>query len=322
MASSRASVSTFEQQAVDLAWGAWVELGVPGADRTHQDWAIDPEPLILFTAFLGDTDGRLRDEATDWCIRSWRSVSKNRLRRLLAESPADVVEGFGVLAATVNERAGITWPGATDSRPHRTSGRPRPPVDLTRESMAWLRLRTIFGMSARAEVLRYFLPRSTVYVSAAMIARRTGYTKRSIAEEAENLAEAGVLGAQRSQHAHLYTLERRQALEDLVGKLPLYMPDWADYFAIARELVLVERAIGRPGALPASVPVKALGALEAMEPAIDHLRLVAPASGLRGADLWPAVRDFGKDTLGKWAAGRGTPVARQIGMEALVRRVL
>lgn len=59
------SDATFEQQAVALAWGAWVELGVPGAHRTHRDWAIDPEPLILFTAFRGDSDGRLRDEAID-----------------------------------------------------------------------------------------------------------------------------------------------------------------------------------------------------------------------------------------------------------------
>jgi hypothetical protein len=40
--------------------------------RTHTDWAIDLEPLIMFTAALGDEDPRLRDEATDWCIRNGR----------------------------------------------------------------------------------------------------------------------------------------------------------------------------------------------------------------------------------------------------------
>jgi len=32
-------------------------------------WAIDPEPLIVFTA-IADLDPRLRDEALDWCIRT------------------------------------------------------------------------------------------------------------------------------------------------------------------------------------------------------------------------------------------------------------
>lgn len=303
MASSSAPAATFEQQAVALAWGAWVELGVPGADRTHQEWAIDPEPLIVFTAFLGDTDGRLRDEATDWCIRSWRSVSKNRLRRLVEDSPPEVVDRFGVLAATVNERAGTAWPGATASRPHHTTTRPRPSADLTRPSMAWLRLRAIFGVSARAEVLRYFASREDVAASTAVIARQTGYTKRSIAEEVESLSAAGVLRARRSRPPHLYTLERRQALEAIVSDIPAVRPDWVDVLAVARELVAVERAIERPGALPAAIPVKARSALDAMEPALDQLRFDGPRSGVLGADLWPAVQELGRGTLGRWSVG-------------------
>lgn len=43
--------------------------------------AISPEPLILFTAGLGDADPRLRDEATDWCVRYGRYVSAARRAR-------------------------------------------------------------------------------------------------------------------------------------------------------------------------------------------------------------------------------------------------
>ncbi len=36
------SKRSIQQQAVDLCWGAWSELGVSGWGRTKQNWAIDP----------------------------------------------------------------------------------------------------------------------------------------------------------------------------------------------------------------------------------------------------------------------------------------
>ncbi len=304
MSTSRRPRATFARQAVDLAWGAWVELGVPGADRSHDDWAIDPEPLILFTAFLGHTDGRLRDEATDWCIRSWRSVSKNRLRRLLADAPDEVRASFAVFAATVNAHAGTTWPTDAESRPHRTSGRPVPPMDMLRPSMSWLRLRAIFGVSTRAEILRFFLSHENAVGSAATIANLARYTKRSIAEEAEVLAQAGILMVRKERRGYEYKLARPQALADLVQSLPAIRPDWAAVCDIARELVLLERSIEDEAALPESRPVKVRLAIEAMEAAQYRLDLPEPARGLRGDDLWPAVRSFGNETLGEWSVGR------------------
>ena len=85
---------TLIDQAVALAWGAWTELGVSGWTATHRDWAVDPEPLVLFTGRLGDTDPRLRDEATDWCVQHWRYVSKTRLKNLQRRQP--VADAGGV----------------------------------------------------------------------------------------------------------------------------------------------------------------------------------------------------------------------------------
>ena len=73
----------FASLAAALAWGAWVELGVSGWAASHRDWAIDPEPLVVFTAGMTTQDPRLVDEATDWCIRNWRHLSKTRLRNLV-----------------------------------------------------------------------------------------------------------------------------------------------------------------------------------------------------------------------------------------------
>lgn len=152
----RRPAATFANQAVALAWGAWAELGVSGWTATHRDWAIDPEPLIVFTAFLEDNDPRLRDEATDWCIRNWRYISKTRLKNLARDQPQNVREAFGEFSATIGDHAGVIWPHATAPRRYTVTGRSNQP-QLDQASMVWLRLRAMFGLGARTEILRYFL---------------------------------------------------------------------------------------------------------------------------------------------------------------------
>jgi hypothetical protein len=49
---------------IDLAWSLWTGLGVPGQIDNHGDCAVDPEPLILFTAGLRDADPRCAWTAT------------------------------------------------------------------------------------------------------------------------------------------------------------------------------------------------------------------------------------------------------------------
>lgn len=163
-----------------------------GWSSTHGDWAIDPEPLILFTAWLGDADPRLRDEATDWCIRNWRQISKARLKNLLRNQPADVRRSAGEFAATVNEHACISWPESTAPRRFAATDRSTRPA-LDRPAMAWLRLRAMFGVGARAEILRCFLSHDGGWMSVAGLSMATAFTKRNVAEECDALERAGVL---------------------------------------------------------------------------------------------------------------------------------
>jgi hypothetical protein len=111
-----------QEHALDLVWSLWAELGVSGWTRRHVSHAIDPEPLILFTAFLGDADPRLRDEATDWCIAYGRYVSAARLRNLLIGEESTVREAFGEFAATVNAHSTemARRHRASSFHPHRT----------------------------------------------------------------------------------------------------------------------------------------------------------------------------------------------------------
>ena len=149
-------------------WGVWSELGVSGWGRTHEHWAIDPEPVIVYSPSVIASEPRLRDEATDWCIRNWRHVSAVRLRHLLSQMLPPQSDEWGEFAATVNRFSGhAKWPRATDERKYATTGRSTL-RSLSEPSMIYVRMRSIFGLSARTEVMRYLLftrERSTAAMS-------------------------------------------------------------------------------------------------------------------------------------------------------------
>ena len=81
------SDKTLMQPLADLGWALWSQLGVSGWPNQHSRWCVDPEALIVLTAWLGDFDARLRDEATDWCIEFADLTSATRLTNILASSP-------------------------------------------------------------------------------------------------------------------------------------------------------------------------------------------------------------------------------------------
>jgi len=274
---------------------------VSGWTSTHGDWGIDPEPLILFTAWLGDADPRLRDEATDWCVRSWRYVSRARLKNLLGGQPDDVVTAFGELAATVGVHAGVAWPGATEARRFTVTGRSTLPT-LDRASLAWLRIRAMFGLGARAEILRSFLSHGGGLMSIAGLAATTGYTKRNVADECDTLERAGVLSVRSRGNRFYFALARRAELEAFVGELPSIRPDWTAMLNIARELVALEKRVD--GLTVRTLPVHVRKALRLIEDDLFELDVEPPSDDLRGADLWPAVRSLGLRHLGAWSVGR------------------
>ncbi len=297
----RRPAATFADQSLALAWGAWAELGVSGWTSTHADWAIDPEPLILFTAWLGDADPRLRDEATDWCVQNWRQISKARLKNLLREQPDGVAEAFGEFAATVGDHAGASWPGATHPRRYAPTGRSTPP-HFDRPSLAWLRLRAMFGVGARAEILRCFLAQGARAMSVAALAAATGYTKRNVAEECDTLERAGVLSVRAQGNRFYYSLARRAELLAFVGDVPAVLPDWTALLNVARELVDLEQR--SKDARSTTLPVHARKTLRRIRDDLDELDINAPPENIEAVDLWPTLRRLGHMHLGAWSLGQ------------------
>ena len=285
--------------ATALAWSLWTELGVSGWLRSHSSHAIDPERLILFTASLGDTDPRLRDEATDWCITYGRYVSVTRLRNLLAAESPEVQAAFGQTAATVNANSGLRWPGATQARPFQRTRRSAV-ADFGAPSLVVMRLRALFGVGARAEIVRAFLADPPARLSAADVAADAGYTKRNIAEALEALPMAGLLETHALRNQRLYGLADAGWLTTLPGGLPSSYPAWSNVFRLLEGLMAAlrraETLTGRARNVAASDVLRDLRS--------DLRRVgVRLSEAEQGPEAWTTLQRLAVDLSREWASG-------------------
>ena len=224
-----------DRLALDLAWSLWAELGAGGIAR-HHDWqAIDLEPLIIFTANLGDADNRLRASAIDWCITNARFASAFRLRNLADQASIATRAAFGRFAATVRAHTKAPWPGQGDPltlfHPERI-GSP----DLRRPSLIQLRLRALVGVSARAEVLKLMLADPERAQAASRLAEDAAYGKGSVAQALDMLTMAGIVRVQPDANRLLYRLSRPDELAQTLLWLPSVFPDWSPTFRIIEAL--------------------------------------------------------------------------------------
>lgn len=247
--SSRSLTETF----VDLLWSLWAELGVASVIRRHEDTFVDPEPLIIVTALAAGWEPRLRDESIDWSIRYGDHISKSRLKNLLADHGLSKDDAFLEYASTVNAHARLGWPD-DDVKPIPFRPRARPLLrDLSTPSVVSLRIRAIFGVGARAEIIRVFISRPGTALTGAELAAETSYRKRNVLDSLEALRVAGLLSSFPAGNATRYQLAREQELLAVIGSRPRDFPRWSALLFELHGLVDAVRASRKLSALERSV---------------------------------------------------------------------
>lgn len=266
---------TTHEELAALAWSLWAEMGVSGWERHHREWFVDPEALVVFTAWLGDTDARLRDEATDWCVRYGTWLSATRLANAITGASPETVERFGEFAATVCEHSSLRWRGATKPRKYKPTGRSR--LDsFAAPALTSLRLRGIVGVGARAEVLRMLLATPSASMSASDLAEDAGFKKRNVADALESLRWGGVLAVERNRNQLLYRLADARAWSSLLGEVPRVWPRWT---ILLPTIAVLADGEEKATALPARVRNVELGKLVRNHTrSIVAARLPAPPS--------------------------------------------
>lgn len=295
-----ATPSELREHVLDTLWSQWHELGVSASvPRRHSGDIIDPEPLIAFTAVHGDMDPRLRDESIDWVVRYGVYVSKARLKNVLGDWGYRHDPLFLEYAATLNAHGSPGWP-SDGAKPLPFRSRARSLLeDLARPSLMSLRIRAIFGVGARAELIRAFLSRPGLAMTAADLAAETTYRKRNVLNELEPLRFAGIVRSFRAANADRFLLALPDQVEALVGPRPERATRWPRVFAVLDVLLGLVGTASRRSELQNAIEVRRL--LDERSDLFESADLYPPPLP-SGVQAWPAFL--------RWAVAYARTLAR------------
>lgn len=211
---------------LDWLWRSWNSLGVSGHGGTARaDRVIDPESLLLASTLWARYDARLFDEMLDWLSLHGSLINLQRLRNLHRTGLGDTAVLAAVAAAVQDRSRQAKWKVLVGQRFSKRAltplflrldgkpavwGKPDPlfaahgfhrgRLELRQMSQApspqsapnlWLKLRSLFGTTTRAEIMLQLLTGEPA--TAGEIARRSGFTARSILVTLREMALSGHL---------------------------------------------------------------------------------------------------------------------------------
>jgi hypothetical protein len=237
-----------------FTWDQWAQLGVFAPTNRRDQWTADPEALLLFTFEIGRSDPRLFDEALDWLLTNERLVSVQRLRNLCRDDEdRDLVEAALLWVSRAQPRS---RPGAPSPAPRASDPRPlfydvarhvrepddaflaarllKPPTEPSMKSRPpdtdapinfSFRMRYLFGLGSRAEVVRYLITAPVTDAAALTIADAAGFAKRNVNETLSSLVASRIVTAYEHGNERRYYLDRA-----LWGQLLQFQPEtWPTY---------------------------------------------------------------------------------------------
>ena len=197
--------SSLREAVVDRLAAQWIALGCQLSGPPETD-VVDLEAAIAATAGLDRAeDARVREAGIDWCVASGQSINTSRLKTVAREMEVrdDDLSRF---AADVAASGGPRWPFAAGRYGERI-GRGKVRVrDLSGPPRLVWRLRSAFGVNARADILAALVTNTGGAPTIADLTRSTRFTKRNVAVAVASMDLAGVVEVGRTQNRDRVTL--------------------------------------------------------------------------------------------------------------------
>jgi hypothetical protein len=232
-------------------WREWTALGVVGQERGALRHVVDPEALLLFTCSLGRYDQRLFDEVLDWLTKNGRFLNVQRMKNILGKEDFGGGKVLSAVADWLSQQSDpMKWKllakmggqtGDSQSLFYLPDGRPLPqtsdsdatflkhgftrnPITLRGYAQAFstdatpclsLRMRALFGLNARCDVLTYLALNETGHPR--QVARELYYSQKAIHDVMTDLACSGVVQSSRGARERTFRIGA-DALPFLTGR--------------------------------------------------------------------------------------------------------
>lgn len=236
----------------DFLWDQWVALGLAGhASGAPVPFVIDPEALLLATLRFAIDESRFRGEVLGWLSRNGGLLSVQRLKNLDAATRLAPPESLRALSTFMQSAGFPNWktlgsrwsPGSSAESvfPETTGRGMSQPPDPARSEAFLLRMRLVFGLSARAEVVTWLLTHEAGH--AAGIARETGWFSKSVQVILNDLEQAGMLVSRMEGKRKDYALHPRHSLwHPELGVGLRWFPQGVFYMGVHHVLRILETA--------------------------------------------------------------------------------
>jgi len=312
---------------VDFLWSQWGQMGVLVSSSRADEWAADPEALLLLTLEVGREEPRLCDEVLDWLLVNERLVSLQRLRNLAVDESDRALAGAAsdwlaqwrrkspprpevkpdsrseAIPLFFSERIPVEQPdpaflahGLLKSwiEPARRSGRPE--LDLPINFA--FRMRSLLGVGARAEVLRVLLTVEAPGMSLQAIAAASGFAKRNVQEAAAALRASGTVSSWTLGNEQRFDLPRERWLQLLALERAPAHRDWPQLFHALRVLLRWLRDPDNEGLSDYMRASQARTLVEEMSDDLLFAGVPVDPLGSIGDEFWPRfevwVRELGE----------------------------
>jgi hypothetical protein len=261
----------FVERLIAFLWKQWAQLGLMSASvETRDEWVIDPEALLLLSATYARYDPRLFDEVIDWLKQNARFVNITRLKSLIRRydfQSGAVIAALGSVVKERNSRLRWSFPspkepmGAkilfwnADGKSMADFGNPDEIFlrhgfkrgylklrGLSRRfnpvmpACALLRLRALFGISVRAEIMLYLLTHEMAHPSG--IAAETGFSQKNVQDALVDMAASSLVhSAQLEGRKKLYFIKKEHRAPFLYQ--PDHPPSWVTWPPLFRGFELL-----------------------------------------------------------------------------------
>ena len=255
------SVNKFKQELLnailELLWKQWTQLGVAGQINAHDNFVLDPEALLIFSAHFSRYDQRLYDLVTDWLQCNGESINLPRLKALLKRFPHADRNSLGFITASVKlkkwnafakqllpenvevepmffENDFVPQPDETAlcygfKRNRYVPGNKVMPFSTMGNASLLLRLRGAFGMSARAEAILTMLHKEFCRIQD--VADAGGFSWKVASDVLNELCTSGVaITLDKNKRGRTYFLKDASAIRSLFGVDTVKFPDWLTVF--------------------------------------------------------------------------------------------